>query len=174
MDITRFYVGIFNRYMDIKKQMNELTGKCEMIIVPVPKNADDFHIIHESTRVAYFSPEYKRFDIPKQEYEIIGKLSTLTEEQFDKLVDWMFWDETPERKRYKNYHKPIAVTYPFLSAKESFISLLKSEGIKIKERTDEPKMNHWGASMEDYIQFTSDKEEYDKTPEDFLILKINE
>jgi hypothetical protein len=169
--------------------MKEVNGKVKMIIVPVPKNADDFRVIHESTRVAYFTPKYKRFDIPKQEYEIIGKLSTLTEDQAKQLVGTIHIEIAPSPSNdwggdfdygYIDYGNPGEYAGwngdagCFRHATDSFKSLLKSTHVLLKEWTDEPKMNHWGASMEDYIQFTSDKEEFDKIPEDFLILKINE
>lgn len=152
------------------KEMKEIDGKVKLLIVPIPKEADDFRIIHGLTRLAYFFPEYKRVDIPKGKFRIVGKLSKLTEEQCNDLVEGYGphngWHNYLASSQYMELLKKTAY--------DSFISLLKSNNLFIKEWVSEPKMNHWGASMDDYIQFSSDKEEYNKTPEDFLIMRINE
>jgi len=152
------------------KDMKEIEGKVKLLIVPIPKEADDFRIIHGLTRLAYFFPKYNRVDIPKGKFRIVGKLSKITDEECMDLVEGY-----GEHNGWRNYLVESQYTeYLKKSPKESFISLLKSNKLFIKEGDNEPKMNHWGASMDDYIQFSTDKEEYDKMPEDFLIMRINE
>lgn len=51
-----------------------------------------------------------------------GKTSGISEELASKYCDWTFWDEYPEIRRYYNYGKRVAVSYPFLTAKESIQS----------------------------------------------------
>lgn len=58
-----------------------------MLVLPVPFDSDEFLIIHGGTRVAFFLPRYKRFDLPKGNYEIVGKFSELTEQQARDLVE---------------------------------------------------------------------------------------
>ena len=67
----------------------------------------------------------------KKGYENLGRVKDVNFERFN--LDFMFWDETPERKRYFNYGKRQFVSYPFTSAKESFMSLAQSQDVKVFE-----------------------------------------
>lgn len=98
---------------------------------------------------------------------ILGKFTELSNEDCEKIVEWSEFDE--DHKLYYNY-----VTDHWLhNPKVSLESLLKSNGCMIKYWTTEPRMNHWGASMEDYNQYYEDMKEYDALPEDYLILTID-
>lgn len=78
--------------------MKEIKGKIRMLVLPVPFDSDEFLIIHEGTRVAFFLPMYKRFDLPKGnkgKHTVIGKFSSLTEEQCKELVESIFVEIPP-------------------------------------------------------------------------------
>ena len=54
----------------------------ELLLVPVPKNANSFGLVHQRTRVGYFvSDKFVKIDLPFPDYEIVNTLSKLTEEQ---------------------------------------------------------------------------------------------
>ena len=67
--------------------IKEVTGKVKLLVVTVPRDSFDFNIIHEGTRVAYFMPIYKRIDIPKGKYTVLGKLSDLKDHVCKELVE---------------------------------------------------------------------------------------
>lgn len=105
----------------IKTQSNSI------LAIEVPENASDFQIIHDKTRVAYFYPNYKRFDLPnKSEYKILGKLSELEDEELERFVEHSKKSLTNENTwrdyRFDEWEECFDV-------KESFISLLQSNGI---------------------------------------------
>jgi hypothetical protein len=56
-----------------------------------------------------------------------GKVDDIPDELSSKLCDFMFWDEKDqeEKRRYYNYGVKSAVSYPFLSPKESIKSACK-------------------------------------------------
>lgn len=56
-----------------------------------------------------------------------GETSLVPSEIFNKICDFMFWDEKPERKRYYNYGKRFIVSYPYEDSKESILSACKNE-----------------------------------------------
>ena len=54
----------------------------ELLLVPVPKNAHGFCIIHQRNRIGYFmKDDFRKIDLPSPNYEIVNTLSELTEEQ---------------------------------------------------------------------------------------------
>jgi hypothetical protein len=65
----------------------ETKDKVKLLIIPVPRESSDFHIIHGGTRVAYFYPTYHRIDIPKGKYTIIGKLTELNKENCKEIIE---------------------------------------------------------------------------------------
>ena len=75
--------------------IKEVTGKVKLLVVKVPKDSFDFHIIHDGTRVAYFIPLYKRFDIPKGNYTILGKLNDLKDHVCKELVETIHVEIAP-------------------------------------------------------------------------------
>lgn len=170
--------------------MKEIKGKVNMLVLPVPLDSDEFFIIHEGTRVAFFLPNYKRFDLPKGnkgKHIIVGKVSNLTEEQARELVETIFVEIPPSPSNDMSGDYDIAyVDYQhrgefagwngdagaYKKAVDSFKSLLRLNECYIKDPKFKPEMNHWGATMEDYIQFAEDTEKYENTPEDYLIIKI--
>jgi len=85
------------------------------------KAKDIVYIVHA------FEPIFKL----KKGYENLGNVDNVDFDRFN--LDFMFWDETPEQKRYFNYGKRMLVSYPYTSAKESFMSLAKSQNVEIEK-----------------------------------------
>ena len=51
-----------------------------------------------------------------------GMTSDIPESLATTVLDWMFWDERIERKRYKNYNEPVIVAFPYIDYKDSIKS----------------------------------------------------
>lgn len=171
--------------------MKEIKGRVKILLYPVPKDSDDFQIIHGGTRIAYFWPDYKRFDLPKGVFKIIGKLSELTENQAKDLVDTIHIEIPPTpsndmqgdwKMGYVDYEDQGEfagwggdVNY-YRKATDSFISLLKLNECFIKEWIDEPNPLNFDiyGLFDAADRFNEALKEYEKIPEDFLILKVNE
>jgi hypothetical protein len=173
--------------------MKEIQGKVKMIAIPVPIDAGNIVLIHGGTRVAYFEPNYKRFDIPKNQYNIVGKFSELTEDQFRELVETIFLEIAPSpsndmsggfdiqyvdyenRGEYAGWNGDAGC---YKKAKDSFISLLKSNDCLIKEWAIEPNPIDFDVFglFDAADRFDEAVKKFENTPEDYLILKqrINE
>lgn len=165
--------------------MKEILTKIRFLLLPIPMDADEFFIIHNGTRVAFFLPTYKRFDLPKGKHEIFGRVSQLTKEQARELVETIHieippspsndmggdWDigyvDYQYRGEYAGWGGDAGC---FKDPIESFHSLLKVHKMGLKSWLQEPKMGHWGENM--LNTFNRSKEIYDNTPEDYLIIKI--
>jgi hypothetical protein len=83
--------------------------------------------------------------------EILGKLTDITEEQFEKWVDSYEWEDTPDgcRYAYRDYKDGEETDdywdmYPFDTAQESFFSYLESHGIYFESKMMEPTKEKWG------------------------------
>lgn len=103
--------------------------------------------------------------LPKleQKYEILGKLSKLSEVECRELVELC-----KDEEGYCNYEY-MEDWGGFLSAKESLKSLLKSENIYIKDWLNFVHSGKYEAIDESWNQYIKDKE---KLPEDYIILKL--
>ena len=74
------------------------------------------------------------FYLPKGKWNIIGKLSELTDKDCEEFVDKLTFMGTGlsnAEEMYKFYLP--TVSFPIISAKESFISLLESEGVDVSK-----------------------------------------
>lgn len=139
--------------------------KRKFLVIPLPLNSYDIELDFDKTFYGY---------------EKLGNVSDLKDKDCDCFVEYMFWDETPERKRFKNYFNPVIVSYPFLSSKESFISLLRSKGYILKESLKKPMgYDEWvngdldirnGNETKEYFNY---KELLKDSYDDFLILIEN-
>lgn len=152
--------------------MKEIQGKVKMLIIPIPKGAGDIMIIHDGTRVAYFEPNYKRFDIPKNKCTIVGKLSDITEDQCLDLVEGF-----GVLNGWRNY---LAGSQYFEMLKKtpkgSLKTLLKYNDLYIKEWIEEPNPIDFDVFglFDAADRFDEAIKEYEKTPEDYLILRVTE
>lgn len=168
--------------------MKQIQGKIKMVLVPLPKGVGDVLLIHGKTRVAYFEPNYKKFDIPKGQYSIVGKFSELTEDNFKELVETIFVEHAPSPSNDMSGGYDIQfVDYENLGeyagwngdagcyqkAKDSFISLLKSNDCPIKEWAEEPNPNDFDifGLFDAADRFDEAVKQYENAPEDYLILK---
>ena len=150
--------------------MKEIQGKIKMIVVPLPKGVGDVFVIHGGTRAAYFEPNYKRFDIPKNEYTIVGKLSELTEDQCINLVEGYGvlngWRNYLVESQYMECLTP--------TAKESLVSLLKANDCLTKEWAEEPNPIDFDifGLFDAADRFDEAIKKYERAPEDYLILRV--
>lgn len=106
----------------------------EIICIEVPDNASEIALIHENTRVAYFNPMYKRFDLPNKNCKIVGLLKDLTDTDVDKYAEFSeikILEWKTGHNGFKDYRKSNEENsyYTLGLPKESFISLLQSKGI---------------------------------------------
>jgi len=131
----------------------------EFICVPAKKSdkIEDLFSIELAEQVMRFYPSTT----------VYGKYSELTDSECEGLVVWSEFDEGV--KLYQNYNNDNWLH----DSRKSLESLFRSKKVFIKEWLTEPKMNHWGATSADYDQFFDDKNEYNNTPEDYLIIVIN-
>jgi hypothetical protein len=152
--------------------MIEIKGKTKIILIPLPKDADEFKIIHHGTRVAYFQPTYKRFDIPKNKCTIIGKLSEITEEQCYDLVEGFGLSNGWRNYLVESQYMECLTK----TAKESLETLIVSNDVYLKEWRLEPNPKEfYSLGMFDAIdKFDEAIKDYEKAPEDFLILTVRE
>lgn len=168
--------------------MKEIKGKIKMVLVPLPKDVEDVLLIHGGTRVAYFMPNYKRFNLPKGNFTIVGKFSELTEEKFAELVDTIFVEHAPSPSndmsggydiQYVDYINPGEFAGwngdagCYRKAKDSFISLLKSNYCHLKEWAEEPNPVDFDifGLFDAADRFEEAVKQYENAPEDYLILK---
>lgn len=146
-----------------------------IIAVGIPKEANDFKT---GFQFVQWNVDGKIHQLYSQtagyeNHSILGRLSELTDEQCYPLVDAV--DIAPLKRvalkqsksdkkeiRFYNYQyqkgNEQSYPYPFLTAKESFISKLKSEGKVCKWMADQMPM------------FSSLPTQYQHLPDDFLIL----
>lgn len=169
--------------------MKEIQGKIKMIVVPLPKGVGDVLLIHGGTRVAYFEPNYKKFNIPKNEYTIVSKLSKITEEQCRNLVETIFVEQAPSphndmsggydiqyvdyenRGEYAGWNGDAGC---YRKAKDSLVSLLKVNDCIIKEWAEEPNPIDFDVFglFDAADRFDEAIKQYENAPEDYLILKL--
>lgn len=157
--------------------MRKIKSKIDFLVIDIPKNINPkISIYGEDTKVEQYRVVYDDILINIGcKGEIIGKLSELTEVDFERFVNWMFWDEKLERKRFQNYYNPIAVTYPFLSAKESFVSLLKANDYWLSKWIDISKISKKAECDESLQTIDWWRNKYKCAIDgDFLIVKIIE
>lgn len=118
------------------------TQNKEFIVIKVPEDAYDFDIIISKSkhplnnRLEYKIPAPigqtkwgwydKSLRLKTGNHKILGKLLELSEEECSRFVEFLFYNSI---NMFKNYKYPVTTSYPFLSAKESLISLLQSEGV---------------------------------------------
>ena len=117
--------------------MIQITDK--LIGIVVPEDASEFQIIHEGTRVAYFLPSYKRFDIPFN-CKIVGTIKN--DGTFD--FDCEEYVGKTYNGKYYQFLPPgmmrlasMDSSFPYETKEESFISLLNSKGILLEELNNE-------------------------------------
>ena len=81
----------------------------------------------EVKNIVYYNPD--SFHLPEGRWKIIGKLSELTDEDCEEFVEKLI--DPYEKIVFLNYPKIDEVMRSFerITAKESFISLLQSEGV---------------------------------------------
>lgn len=94
-------------------------------------------------------------------YNMVGKLSEITEEQASELVDWV-----DENEHYVDY---LDHGISDITAKESLVSLLKANDSWIKDWCNYKDFDKYIAKMQyfsDGIDFQND------APDDFLIIKL--
>ena len=152
--------------------MKEIEGKVKMILIPLPKGAGNISFIHDGTRIAYFEPNYKRFDIPQNKCTIISKLSEITEEQCHDLVEGY-----GVLNGWRNYLVESQYTeYLTKTAKESLVSLLKANNCLTREWDEEPNpLDFYIFGLFDAVdRFDEAVKKYERTPEDYLILTVTE
>ena len=119
-------------------------------------------------------------------YQIINTISNLTEKECKELVEYSDTREfmpsvAPHYYDYLDTNKwdytedSGNVIYGWKTAKESFISLLKSKNILAKSFVDEPKVydreKHTIYFDEDI--FKKDLEKYQNLPDELLLIQIN-
>jgi len=152
--------------------MIEIKGKTKIILIPLPKDADEFKIIHHGTRVAYFQPTYKRFDIPKNKCTIVGKLSEITEEQCYDLVEGFGLSNGWRNYLVESQYMECLTK----TAKESLISLLKANDCLTMELSEEPNPIDFDifGLFDAADRFDEAITKYEKRPEDYLILTVTE
>lgn len=98
-------------------------------LVEVEKDAYDFKIKHKKLnyRIIDFACD---FDIEiKGNYELIGTISTLTNEQVEPFVEHRIYTDINDKKHYLNFLLPINGTMYFQTALQSFNSLLEVNNI---------------------------------------------
>lgn len=106
----------------------------ELIALEVPENINKFWIHFESisgeTRVVQDTNGLTTWDLCLEEglhldkYKILGKLSEISEEECERFVV-----KVMNNQHYQNYNYKSIVDRWVKTAKESFISLLQSNGI---------------------------------------------
>lgn len=97
---------------------------------------------------------------------ILGKLTELDNEDCEQLVEWNEFDENS--KLFYNY-----ITDHWLhSSKASLKTLLKSNGLTIKEWENEP-IYMKRVLDKGYLIYQDEMNKFDKLPVDYLIVKID-
>lgn len=150
--------------------MTQIEGKIKMILIPLPKGVGDVFVIHGGTRVAYFEPNYKRFNIPKKEYTIVAKFSEITEEQCQNLVEGFGplngWRNYLAESQYQEILQN--------TAKESLETLIMSNNCYLKDWMLEPNPKDFDVFgiFDAADRFDEAMKDYENAPEDFLILKV--
>ena len=93
------------------------------------------------------------------DYKLIGKLTNITEEQFEEWSGSYEWEDAPEGSKYayKDYKYGKETDdywdmYPFDTAKESFFSKLEAEGIYFENKMLEPGSAPIYTHSEKYIE----------------------
>ena len=118
------------------KQIKTKSGK--IICVEVPEESFNFTIYDNGVYFEPRLPEYLQFQsVNFKTYDlklkILGKLSELTDKGCEEFVEFNFPFDGQSIKIYKNYYyvplEPWDTTPWYKSAKESFLSLLESEGV---------------------------------------------
>jgi hypothetical protein len=101
------------------------------LVVAVPIGADDFGYDSNTGGLYWYLPDYGLLQLPKHDYLILDTINNLTEEQCKDFV------EEDEDGRYLDYvlFRGHLQNYCY-SAKESFISLLRNEGLEESELTE--------------------------------------
>ena len=105
------------------------TKSGEVLLVKVPENAYEFRLLKSYIAYKYCETEevvhVKNYSINSKEFICIGKFSELKDEGFEEFVEWSEFDEG-----VKQYFNDIQDCWNCKSAKESFQSLCKSQGIE--------------------------------------------
>jgi hypothetical protein len=134
----------------MKQQILNLKKK--LLLVEI-ESFDPVKIIHEKN-VSYFG----------QKMELIGKLTDITEEQFEKWVEQYTIDKWRNYLMQSQYHEWLKPT-----AKESFFSYLEKEGIYFENLLGEKPIlnedNLWGNAEQDTQVFAALNYQIDKWQE---------
>lgn len=112
-------------------QITIKTSKATIVAVPIQPGTSDYKIIHKGTRIAYFEPTYRRFDLPPGKYQLLGKPEEITEEVAGEIVErvtgWeniIYYNYAASGRDYRDI-----VESAFKTALQSFRSLLTSNKV---------------------------------------------
>jgi hypothetical protein len=134
----------------------EINGK-QYLLVGVPKDGYHYEVFNALTtdvNLIYSTPVNEQGkDMPPnvvwleeyapfKEYRIIATISNLTEEECEPLVESRIYERSGRKgedvKMFRDYDYPHGFLTDLDTAKASFISLLKSEGILAKSFVEAP------------------------------------
>jgi len=161
----------------------------EYLLVGVPKDACDFDIsqnrVDNNVNLYYSLKElnhFQRIEInldysTNKTYKIINTISNLTEEECEELVETATLEDVRNERRnateeikhyFENY---LDEQVPYQTAKESFISLLKSKNILAKSFAEEPMLSN--GDIDSVFEYKGIFKEYEKLPDELLLIQIN-
>ena len=121
------------------------TSKCELLFCVLPKDVEDVTAIHtkefDITVLSYRLPNViimpYHFTNIQGNWQLLGKISTITEDAAKELVDAYEWEDSPEfgpRYAYNDYFNGIetndySTKYPFDTSIESLTSIATHLGM---------------------------------------------
>jgi len=166
--VVLFYLRKFVKTLNIK-QMKEIQGKCKFVVIPITRDVKilDYGTINATVNIEDYEYLANTTSIDQIKHAVY--LSEMTEEQASELVEC-------EKKSKGRRKGKTQYGHYYLTAKESLISLLKSNDCFTKWMKEIPidiyYIPDYGCQKYPQECYESDKREYEELPEDLLIIKI--